>query len=284
MIPVQQQQQQQQSYTPSSQAAPEQSSYNPPTGGDAITQLHQQQQELISQIQAAIPDLTPKPDLSVQSPFQLNGYDAPGSSNVAWMADTHIPGSLSSLTIFNGPLTYVPHVLSRVVQTDPDTLHVALDLRPRSYGAYELDDISPETLGRKAFEYSGNRNEYETHFAVDILDASVFAGATPLPQSELDSLTGGPRGLYLSVPNTRENVAALLRVRHELVASWLRFRDGQHEHRPGAPINAQYVYDSKFRQNAYAALAQSYAGLPDGTSLAMAESGPLDEAYVGGAS
>lgn len=57
--------------------------------------------------------------------------------------------------------------------------------------------------------------------------------------------------------------------------------------RPGAPVNAQYVYDTKFRQNAYGALLEEYSALfgPDhGKLLAVADSGPLDEAYVGGAS
>ena len=61
-----------------------------------------------------------------------------------------------------------------------------------------------------------------------------------------------------------------------------------HQHRPGAPVNTQYVYDSKFRQNCYAALVPHYQRLlhsaSDGAALAASESGPLDEGYVGGGS
>jgi hypothetical protein len=58
-------------------------------------------------------------------------------------------------------------------------------------------------------------------------------------------------------------------------------------HRPGAPVNTQYVYDTKFKQNAYGALLDEYLALfgpHDGRQLAVGESGPLDEAYVGGGS
>jgi hypothetical protein len=60
-----------------------------------------------------------------------------------------------------------------------------------------------------------------------------------------------------------------------------------HAHRPSAPVNTQYVYDSKFRQNAYMAVLPYYSGrfgATDGAKLAAAESGPLDEGYVGGGS
>lgn len=57
--------------------------------------------------------------------------------------------------------------------------------------------------------------------------------------------------------------------------------------RPGAPVNTQYVYDTKFKQNAYGALLDEYSALfgpQDGQRLAVGDSGPLDEAYVGGGS
>jgi hypothetical protein len=63
--------------------------------------------------------------------------------------------------------------------------------------------------------------------------------------------------------------------------------DQSHNHRPGAPVNTQYVYDTKFKINAYEALLPVYTklfGQADGAKLAAAESGPLDEAYVGGGS
>ena len=68
---------------------------------------------------------------------------------------------------------------------------------------------------------------------------------------------------------------------------WLRWAlEDSHAHRPGAPINSQYVYDSKYRQNTYLALlpVHNEAFGADGPKIAAAESGPLDEAYVGGGS
>jgi hypothetical protein len=52
-------------------------------------------------------------------------------------------------------------------------------------------------------------------------------------------------------------------------------------------VNSQYVYDSKYKINAYGALLEVYSGFfgqKDGAQLAAADSGPLDEAYVGGGS
>ena len=81
---------------------------------------------------------------------------------------------------------------------------------------------------------------------------------------------------------------AVLAARERAASLWLGWaRDPSHAHRPGAPVNTQYVYDSKFKINAYGALLAAYVGLfgqAEGEKLAAAESGPLDEAYVGGGS
>ena len=42
-------------------------------------------------------------------------FDAPGQPNVAWISSLEVPGAVSSLTVFSGPLTDVPHLLSRAV-------------------------------------------------------------------------------------------------------------------------------------------------------------------------
>jgi hypothetical protein len=52
-------------------------------------------------------------------------------------------------------------------------------------------------------------------------------------------------------------------------------------------VNAQYVYDTPKKQEMYGALLETYTrlyGAGDGAKLAAADSGPLDEAYVGGGS
>ena len=52
-------------------------------------------------------------------------------------------------------------------------------------------------------------------------------------------------------------------------------------------MNTQYVYDSKYKLNAYSALLPYYQeiyGTDDGAKLAAANLGLLDEVYVGGGS
>jgi hypothetical protein len=277
------------------------------SGGDPIATLDASQKASVDKIVASIPDLSTH-DLSwpesagmttAGCPTTIDAYDAPGKSNVAWLASVCVKGKMSSLTIFNGPLTDVPHLLSRCCLLDDGKLSFSLDFRPRAYGAYEMVDADgnypgPEELGRKAFEYSGNRKEYFSKFADDSVKAYLdealasFEGATPVEPSELDQLTGGPLAIALTMPATDANIAAVTAVREKAAASWLQWAlEDTHEHRPGAPINTQYVYDSKFRLNCYGALFPFYEsvfGAGEGKELAVAESGPLDEAYVGGGS
>jgi len=271
-------------------------------GNDAIATLQASQDAVVASIQASMA-LTPKPELSLSNEplssgatVTLQAWDAPGAPNVAWLASTYLPQQVSSLTIFNGPLTDVPHILSRCVNTG-NALELAVDVRPRAYGAYEMVDAQgnypgPEELGRQAFEYSGARNDFFGKFGTDALksamDPAQFEGATPLSPSELDLKTGGPLGLYLSMPNTPANIQAIANVRQAVANAWLTWaQETDHNHRPGAPVNTQYVYDSKFRQECYSALLPYYSqqlGGADGAKLAAAESGPLDEGYVGGGS
>lgn len=153
----------------------------------------------------------------------------------------------------------------------------------------------PDTLGRQAFEYSGNRNEYDGNFGTEEVKAFVAATLASLEGvgpgravGEFDALTNGPLLVSVTMPLTDGNVAAVVAAREAAAMFWLRWAtEGGHDHRPGAPINAQYVYDTKYRQNAYSALLGVYSGVfgaGDGAKLAAAESGPLDEGYVGGGS
>jgi len=209
---------------------------------------------------------------------------------------------MSSLTIFNGPLTDVPHLISRcAVSDDGSSLSFFLDFRPRAYGAYDLRDEDgnypgPDTLGRKAFEYSGARNDFDTKFGteevVKFLEDSLssFEGATQAPDStaEMEKVTRGPLVMDVIMPLSDKNVEAIVATREKAANYWLGWAlDNSHAHRPGAPINSQYVYDSKYKINAYSALLSVYVdmfGKEDGAKLAAADSGPLDEAYVGGGS
>lgn len=88
--------------------------------------------------------------------------------------------------------------------------------------------------------------------------------------------------------NSNNNIAAVTAAREKAASFWLSWAlDQSHAHRPGAPINSQYVYDTKYKQNSYGALLDVYCinyGQSEGELLAAADSGPLDEAYVGGGS
>lgn len=281
------------------------------TAGDAVATLQASQAGTIDAIAAAIPDLESKPDFSWNAgdgassleSLSVDARDAAGAANVAWLASVGVEDKLSSLTIFNGPLTDVPHFVSRCAVAG-DSLCFTVDFRPRAYGAYEMkrEDGSypgPDELGRQSFEYSGARREFETKFGTEEVSSFLssatesFTGATPnedgaesLP--EATQLTRGPLYTSVTMPLTDENVALVVAAREKAAQYWLSWAtSGGHEHRPGAPINSQYVYDTKFKQNAFGAILTEYTGLfgeDDGKTIAIGESGPLDEAYVGGAS
>uniref|UniRef100_A0A7S2R3Z5 Uncharacterized protein n=1 Tax=Eucampia antarctica TaxID=49252 RepID=A0A7S2R3Z5_9STRA len=280
---------------------------------DAISTLDASQKMSVSSIISAIPELAHKPDLSwndgaaqiANFPATLAAYDAPGKGNVAWMCDLCVSSTVSSLTIFNGPLTTVPHLLSRCcVLNNGNDLSFDLDLRPRAYGAYEMVDAAgnypgPETLGRQAFEYSGARKDFQSNFYTDEFESFVqntlasLQGATMNTGmdglSETEQLTRGPLAVSVTMPLTVGNVAAVAAARERAASYWLGWAldVDAHGHRPGAPVNTQYVYDTKFKLNAYGALLNTYntiLGPNDGATLAAAESGPLDEGYVGGGS
>lgn len=278
------------------------------TPADAITILDNSQTATVNKIASSIPDLEAKPHLSWTTDNNygiggnlalVDGRDAPGPANIAWLASVKVANQMSSLTIFNGPLTDVPHLLSRCIVNADNTISFALDFRPRAYGAYEMKDATgnypgPETLGRDAFTYSGARKDYEEKFGTPEVAsfmqstvASFESGVIDTTTNEFEILTSGPLQVKVNMPLTDNNVAAVAAAREKAADYWLAWAlEDQHAHRPGAPINSQYVYDSKFRQNCYSALLPVHTAAfgADGASLSAAESGPLDEGYVGGGS
>jgi len=277
------------------------------TPAEVIATLASSQATTVQKIQTTIPDLEAKPDFTWKgndvmvdsSPATLDALDAAGPANVAWLSSLCVETKMSSLQIFNGPLNDVPHLVSRCVVMGADKLRLTIDFRPRAYGAYEMKKPDgsypgPDDLGRKSFEYSGARSDYEKKFGTEevrqFLSSIPLEGAVPCdtPPSELDLLTKGPLYTCLDMPLTDANVAAVVAAREKAVNYWLSWsQESEHEHRPGAPINSQYVYDTKYKQNAFGALMGEYTtifGADGGKQLAIGDSGPLDEAYVGGAS
>ena len=277
------------------------------TPTDAVETLAKSQAATIEKIKSTISDLETKPDFTWKGndvmvdscAATLDALDAAGPSNIAWLSSLYVDDKMSSLQIFNGPLNDVPHFVSRCVVVGTDKLRLTIDYRPRAYGAYEMrkPDGSypgPDELGRKSFEYSGARLDYDKKFGTEevkeFLSSIPLEGAVPcdVAPSELDKLTRGPLFTCLDMPLTDANVAAVAAAREKAADYWLTWsQEPEHEHRPGAPINSQYVYDTKYKQNAYGALMGEYTalfGADSGKELAIGDSGPLDEAYVGGAS
>lgn len=281
----------------------------------AIAALEASQTQTVAKIASSIPDLALKPDQSYSpastSAFTVAGHavkldasDAIGNANIAWLSDLCIDETMSSLTVYNGPLTDVPHLISRCAVTDAG-LNFFLDFRPRAYGAYDQRDAAgnfpgPDTLGRKAFEYSGARKDYDTKFGTeDVVNflseiKNSFDGAVDGPGignaclGELEQLTRGPLTVDVTMPLSADNVDTIVSAREKAADYWLEWAlDSENGHRPGAPVNSQYVYDSKYKINAYGVLLDVYVkmfGQAEGEKLAAADSGPIDEAYVGGGS
>lgn len=221
------------------------------TAIDAIASLSSSQAATVHKIASAIPDLEVKPNFCwngeaiAGSSATLDARDAPGPPNVGWLSALTVDSKLVSLTIFNGPLTDVPHLVSRCAMINDSTMRLTIDFRPRAYGAYDMkrEDGSfpgPDELGRQAFEYSGNRMDFDNKFGNDELKAylssltSSLEGAVPFaaPASELDKLTRGPLYTCLEMPVTDSNVAAVLSAREKVADFWLSWsQDPAHEHR-----------------------------------------------------
>lgn len=278
--------------------------------GSAFESLAESQSKTIAKIRTSIPETTEKPDASwsVEAGRKAGGavavlqaFDAPGPSNIAWLSALGVEDKLSSLTIINGPLTDVPHLCSRcIVDANAGTLSMFIDWRPRDYGAYETrkDDGSypgPDVLGRDAFKFSGARLTMEKAYYTTDLEAFVadtvagFDGATqPQDASELDVLVRGPLFMDVTMALTDSNVAKVVAAREKAADIWLEWQlDDSHRLTPGAPVNSQYVFDTPAKQSMYCALLETYTklfGSDDGPIIAAADSGPLDEGYVGGGS
>lgn len=195
----------------------------------AISVMETSQGITVAKIAKSIPDLALKPDASQTFVLsdsgcrvKLDASDAPGPANIAWLSDLCVESRLSCLTAYCGPLTNVPHLISRCsILPNGKTMNLFIDFRPRAYGAYEMRDPAtgnypgPDILGRKSFEYSGARKDYETKFGTE--DVAKFlkqvrlslngvsdntsSGDEGLSELEtLNGLTRGPLALDITIP------------------------------------------------------------------------------------
>ncbi|KAJ1457295.1 hypothetical protein M885DRAFT_515244 [Pelagophyceae sp. CCMP2097] len=269
---------------------------------DAIAAFAKCNEDTVAKISAALP-IEAKADVSWLSGDGISiggkaatvlAYDAPGPANVAWLASTHVQGTLSALTIFNGPLTDVPHLALRAAIVD-GSIDLRVDWRPRAYGAYETakaDGEFPDPASREAFAHSGFRTKFAKAYFTDAVKERISAWAhkvdspTPAPRDLEDA--SGPLKLALRLPLNDLNVAAVITAQQLAAEVWLEWAlDSKHVLPPGMKVTSTYAYDTKLRARLYGsslALYQGLFGTEDGAKLAAADAGPLDEGYVGGAS
>lgn len=225
----------------------------------------------------------------------ITAYEAPGKDNVAWCSALNIGGPsicVSSLTTWCGPLYEVPHLCTRTVVTDSQ-VELFIDFRPRAYAAYEtrLDDGSyGEPNSREWFGYKGARDGFGALFFTPEAEAWAAALKTqgsPKPKATGDDLLyRGPLAIDISLPATDESVALCAKASTEAVDMWINWCETTEPLPAGMKVTSTYAYDTKMRAQMFGVLVSIYENLfgAQGRSLAAADAGPLDEAYVGGAS
>lgn len=231
----------------------------------------------------------------------ISAYEGPGKPNVAWCSGLLMSdgGSLSraSVTAWCGPLTDVPHLVVCAGVSDGG-IDLFIDFRPRADAAYDPSGEYPEPMSREAFMQGSNRKDFAEAFYTSEAVAwreglCTFPGATHTPFSaeEMARQSISPLMLNLRLPLTDEAAAAAAKACELAVERWLGWMTSAADAGRSLPAGAKqtmtYTRDCKLRATYYGELLKKYAasfGPEDGTALAAADAGPLDEAYVGGGS
>ena len=168
-----------------------------------------------------------------------------------------------------------------------------IDFRPRAYAAYEtrLDDGSyGEPTSREWFGHKGARDGFEALFFTAEAQAwasSVASSGTPKPKATGDDLLyRGPLAIDISLPANDASVALCAKACEEAADMWIKWCETTEPLPAGMKVTSTYAYDTKMRAQMFGVLVGIYSGLfgDQGRNLAAADAGPLDEAYVGGAS
>ena len=175
-------------------------------------------------------------------------------------------------------------------------LHI--DFKPRAECGYTPTGEYEEPSTREAFSMGGNRKDFGTAFFNEeavawraALLALPGAVETPLAVEEMTARSAGPLHTCLRLPLTEEAAAAAAAACEAAVRRWLGWMEGSaangRDLPAGAKQTAVYARDTKLRANYYVQeLLPTYKSNfgEEGVGLARADAGPLDEAYVGGAS
>jgi len=225
----------------------------------------------------------------------MASYEAPGPANIAWVSDMKIEGptSVASLTVWCAPLKDVPHLVCRTTATDAG-VDVFIDFRPRAAVGYDTalpDGSFPEPDSREAFMAKGERADLEKRFFGGLRELAAGAGGEPAPARglpELETNVAGPCIIDARLPADAASVARATELCTAAVDAWLPWTgDDTHDLKPGMQVTSTYARDTKLRSNNYGILMDYYSslfGAEDGANIAAGDAGPLDEAYVGGAS
>lgn len=237
--------------------------------------------------------------------FNINGmsgsilsFEAPGKSNVAWCsALTMSDGAANarcSITAWCGPLSDVPHLVASAGVSNGG-IDLFIDFRPRAECAYNPTGEYEEPDTREKFAMSGNRKDFAAAFFTDEMvawrDALCAMGIhTPLSAEAMAEQCASPLYLDLRLPLTDDAAAAAAKACEEACMTWLGWMQTSTENKRDLPAGAKqtqvYARDTKVKANLYGVLLSKYTEMygEEGKGLAAADAGPLDEAYVGGAS
>jgi hypothetical protein len=116
---------------------------------------------------------------------------------------------------------------------------------------------------------------------------AIRVQGSPKPKASGDDLLHrSPLSIDVSLPANDASVALCGKACAEAADIWLRWMDETPPLPAGMKVTSTYAHDTKMRAQLFGVLASFYAGLfgDRGRALAAADAGPLDEAYVGGAS
>ena len=105
--------------------------------------------------------------------------------------------------------------------------------------------------------------------------------------ADLEVNQRSPVVIDVAYPLEEASVTKCAEIASQAVDTWLAWTgDDAHDLRPGMQVTSTYARDTKLRSNNYGLLVDLYGDLfgEQGANIAAGDAGPLDEAYVGGAS
>lgn len=182
----------------------------------------------------------------------VNGFEAPGKNNVAWVSALSLSdgagSARASVTAFVGPLSDVPHLVASSSVRDGG-IDLLIDFRPRADSGFLPDtreEDMPEPDTREAFAMGGNRKDYRAAFFTeecvawrDALLAIDGAVHTPLTAEETAAQSAGPIYTSLRLPLNDGAAQAAAKACEEATARWLSWMQSSAEQGRDLPAGAK---------------------------------------------